>query len=245
MPVLHSRRLLESANIGLLALFLFLDILSQHTSVADPKIYGGGTIHSDKTPVLESGSIEVADSTDKMSAKSHEKMLQGYKELFALKRKQQISTAETLVNKDGYSKQYKLTKVLVDEIFKTLRNAQNNLTNVNSTELSEFPVENKTVLDSLINVWENTAFLGDMLLRLPDICHRMIDGHKVRMAVVQWSIAQCFKSPVYSKILQKHLELMQQEMKTADELDPNYENPFAASTIERKQVYICRIECSH
>ena len=63
--------------------------------------------------------------------------------------------------------QVQAVKVLLDEIFRTLRQAQTNLTDVDLAAIPALPTHNQTILDSLLSVWENTAFLGVLLLLLP------------------------------------------------------------------------------
>jgi hypothetical protein len=65
-------------------------------------------------------------------------------------------------------------QVLADTSFRTLRRAQKNLTSVEVSQLPAVPISNRTVLVSLIHVWESTALLGDLVLRLPDIMHLQV-----------------------------------------------------------------------
>lgn len=201
-------------------------------------------VQSDGTTVLASGKIGEAGEaavTDEAKAKAQEKLVEVYAYHFKLKRKQQIKTAENLLGKESYAKQYKLVKVLLDEIFRTLRQAQTNLTDVDLAAIPALPTHNQTILDSLLSVWENTAFLGDVLLRLPDISHRMIDKHTVRKEVIFWAIQTCYGAPMYDATQQQQLDLMLQETKLAKQIDHAYENPFAEATILRKKIEMVEV----
>ena len=88
------------------------------------------------------------------------------------------------------------------------------------------------VLNSLLNIWENTAYLSDLALRLPDIVHRMVDGHETRISLLDWSIALCLSSPVFDGPHSKAMTLLRQELRIG-EYDPNYTNPFSEENIKK------------
>jgi hypothetical protein len=70
------------------------------------------------------------------------------------------------------SHRYKLTKLLLDEVFSALRGAQKNLSSVTDlASLPVFPMEDQPRLRDLTVVWEKTGLLGDLTLRLPDIVY--------------------------------------------------------------------------
>jgi hypothetical protein len=124
-------------------------------------------------------------------------------------------------------------QVVVDPIFRLLRQAQKNLTGVDLDALPPIPNKNRTLLVSLVNVWEGTAMLGDLILRLPDILHRMVDGHALRLEVLGWAARVCASSKMYEPTHRKQLELVLQEMSLADVPDTAYSNPF--SEVARRQ----------
>ena len=62
-----------------------------------------------------------------------------------------------------------MTKLLLDEVFSTLRAAQRNISDVDLAALPPFPLHNQSILHDLTVVWEKTALLGDLTLRLPDL----------------------------------------------------------------------------
>eukprot|EP00035_Acanthoeca_spectabilis_P035612 m.35561 g.35561 ORF g.35561 m.35561 type:complete len:262 (+) comp7453_c0_seq1:173-958(+) len=170
------------------------------------------------------------------SAKSEAKTLKLYQEAFREKRVVQVATAESIVDKGDYVKQYALVKVLVDPTFRTLRQAQKNLTGVDLASLPPIPNKNRTILESALNVWEGTALLGDLILRLPDILHRMIDNHALRKEVLNWAVRLCAVSPMYEPTHRTQLELVLQEMGLADVPDPTYSNPFSEASRRKRAI---------
>eukprot|EP00040_Diaphanoeca_grandis_P021665 m.115667 g.115667 ORF g.115667 m.115667 type:complete len:265 (-) comp28439_c0_seq1:285-1079(-) len=194
-------------------------------------------VRSENTPVVESGSLDQFGGAEKKedAEKTAAKVLEAYLIQFKHKRKDQVLAAESLVSRGDYAAQYKLTKVLLDEVFKTLRQAEINLTDVDLDELPALPVKHNAVFESLVNVWESTALFGDICLRLPDITHRMINNHKLRLRLIAWAVAMCRKTPVYNDVQTKQLDLIMQETKLADVVDENYENPFSEAVIRKNQ----------
>eukprot|EP00041_Stephanoeca_diplocostata_P021686 m.508841 g.508841 ORF g.508841 m.508841 type:complete len:294 (+) comp21887_c1_seq5:224-1105(+) len=228
------------------ALIALCTILFQYPKFTSAK---NRPTRSDQTPVVATGTLDgPADNAEAAGdgsgpdaddeppqLKQQKKLLKIYKEHFREKRKEQISVAESLVAKSDYSRQYSLAKALMDQVFRQLRQSQKNLTDIVLIELPPIPAQNMSILDSLVNVWENTALLGDVILRLPDISHRMIDNHKLRREVLSWAVHLCQDSPVYLEEHRKQLELVLQEMNMADVPDPSYSNPFSEANMRAKQ----------
>lgn len=120
-------------------------------------------------------------------------------------------------------------------MFRTLRSSQRTLDSVDIQSLRPVPVEEPDVLDALLRVWENMAFFGDLILRLPDQVHTLLDGHTVRLGLVRWGIELCMSSPIYEEIHREQLELVLQETGLAEQQDPNYINPFSEAYIQEQQ----------
>lgn len=158
--------------------------------------------------------------------KTPEQILQSYIARFKVKRAQQWSTTEEILGKSEYEHRYKLSKALTDEMFRTLRKAQRVLEAVDLSKLPPIPLNNDTILNALVATWENTAFLSDLVLRLPDMLHQQVDNHEVRLSVVRWAVTTCLASPVFAdESFSTPLRLVQQELGLA-EPDPNYVNPY-------------------
>ena len=69
-------------------------------------------------------------------------------------------------------------------------------------------------------VWEKTALLGDLTLRLPDLVHAQCDNHNVRMSVAEWAITLCETAPPFEGVHGTQLGLVRQELHIAAEVDP-------------------------
>jgi hypothetical protein len=180
-----------------------------------------------------------SEEEDAGAGNNHTKVIEKYKQYFTFKRKEQTNAAEQILAKTEYAYRYELTRKLVDEIFKTLRKAQRHLEAVvdlrRSDALQEDIVLNVTTFDAAVSVWENTAFLGDLLLRLPNMVHQMIDGHLVRTQLVVWAVEASKASGVFVSPHHLQLDLILQELRLAAEIDPLYVNPFSEDELKKKE----------
>ena len=162
----------------------------------------------------------------KLTDKTPEQVLQAYVARFRIKRAQQWRTTEDILAKSEYETRYRLSQALVDEIFRTLRRAQRTLEALNLSALPPVPLGNETILDAAVATWENTAFLVDFILRMPDMLHLQIDDHAVRKHVLAWAVRTCLDSPVFADpSFHTPLRLALQEMSLAPP-DENYVNPY-------------------
>lgn len=96
------------------------------------------------------------------------------------------------------------------------------------------PLGDEEALDALIRLWENAAFFGDLILRMPDPVHAMYEGHAVRTELLRYALDLCMKAPVFAPD-SPHRELLlltQQEAGMADDPDPTYENPFREENVQ-------------
>lgn len=162
-----------------------------------------------------SGRVEVTD----------EAILSSYMTTFRRKRVEQLAATESIMEKSDYELRYKLTKALVDEMFKTLRKAQKFLLTAN-VSFSAPPFKNETVLSPLVTTWENSAFLSDLILRLPNMLHLQVDGHAVRLEVVKWAFETCLASPVFIDTAHRTPILLAQQELALVPADPDYTNPY-------------------
>lgn len=96
-----------------------------------------------------------------------------------------------------YSDRYKMTKLLLDEVFSTLRAAQRNISDVDLAALPPFPLHNQSILHDLTVVWEKTALLGDLTLRLPDLVRNQ---HSNRAVLVQQQSSNRAVTALYCRL---------------------------------------------
>jgi hypothetical protein len=67
----------------------------------------------------------------------------------------------------------------------------------------------------------------------------MVDKHPVRRQVMGWAMGVCERSPLFSGVQGKQLQLVRQEMSMADVMDPSYSNPFSEDSLrEQKAVHM-------
>ncbi|EGD76778.1 hypothetical protein PTSG_08129 [Salpingoeca rosetta] len=164
-----------------------------------------------------------------------DKLVQSYRRHFAIKRTEQVKAADSIFEKPQYERRFDLVKPLLDELFRTLRASQRALEDVDVAALRPVPVDQPEVLDALLKVWENMAFFGDLILRMPDQVHTLIDNHNVRLGLVRWGVDLCLESPVYEDTHRQQLRLVLQETGLAEEKDPSYINPFSEAYIREQQ----------
>ena len=109
--------------------------------------------------------------------------MESYQTHFRIKRSEQVAVSEKLMERQKYEYRYKVLKEVVDELFRVLWRSKKFLAVIDLTGLDDIPVQNTTILDAYLHIWENTAYFGELLLRHPDIVHQMIDQHELRMKV--------------------------------------------------------------
>ena len=113
-------------------------------------------------------------------------------------------------------------KQIKQTIPESKRAAQRNISDIDLAALPPFPLHNQSILRDLTVVWEKTALLGDLTLRLPDLVHAQCDNHNVRMSVAEWAIGLCETAPLFQGAHGQQLGLIRQELHIADKVDPKY-----------------------
>ena len=93
---------------------------------------------------------------------------QAFRAHFQLKRREQIAAAEAIFEKPRFSFRFQLLLPLVDEIFRQLNTARKRLVEEGWTPSTPFTTESPATLDALAQTWQNVAFFGDLILRMPD-----------------------------------------------------------------------------
>ncbi|KAH8040816.1 hypothetical protein HPB51_012986 [Rhipicephalus microplus] len=79
---------------------------------------------------------------------------------------------------------------------------------------------------ALSQVLENTAFFGEIILRLPNIAHAVLNMNKAGAVVLNWAIGFSNSTELYDETTTKLINLVAQELGLV-ERDPNYHNPYA------------------
>jgi len=148
---------------------------------------------------------------------------------FQVKRVHQLAAAKQLLNIKDYTKQYKMVKVLLGKLFQVLGSSKLVITQSSYIPGQNFP-EKDDDLNALAHVVENTAFFGDVLLRLPDTTRKIMKGNKEWHIIVNWSIGFCNETGIFDKANLKLLNLVAQELELVPR-DPAYINPYKAETL--------------
>ncbi|KAJ9596123.1 hypothetical protein L9F63_012707 [Diploptera punctata] len=149
------------------------------------------------------------------------------------RRREQLEAVKSLVAIDSYEKQHKMVTLMADKIFSVIEKCRVELqTSGYIPANSSFPHE-QDVLDALANTLENTALFGDVLLRLPDITHKILKSKPEWRELIQWSVAFVNKTNLLDKQTIKLMHLVSQELNIVEK-DPDYVNPYSEN-YKRKQ----------
>lgn len=146
-----------------------------------------------------------------------------YRAIFKQKRAEQTLAAESILKLNDYSKQYKMVEIVLEKLFTVLQDAKVKVTASSYIPGQAFPTE-KSELEALANVLENTALFGDILLRLPDVTYKVYTKSKDWELLARWSLSFCNETQIYDETDSKLLYLMAQELRLVPR-DPNYINP--------------------
>lgn len=147
-----------------------------------------------------------------------------YRAIFKQKRAEQTLAAESILKLNDYSKQYKMVEIVLEKLFTVLEDAKVKVTASSYIPGQAFPTE-KSELEALANVLENTALFGDILLRLPDITYKVYTKSREWELLARWSLSFCNETQIYDETDSKLLHLMAQELRLVPR-DPNYINPY-------------------
>lgn len=89
-----------------------------------------------------------------------------------------------------------------------------------------FP-EDEATRDALSQVLENTAFFGEIVMRLPDIAHAALNMNKASALTFNWALGFSNSTGLYDETTTKLINLVAQELGLVEK-DPNFHNPYAA-----------------
>ncbi|KAI0219625.1 coiled-coil domain containing 134 [Lamellibrachia satsuma] len=147
-----------------------------------------------------------------------------YRKLFRQKRAVQLEAVRSMSSLDKYEKQYKMAQMLLQQMFKVMAESKLKLTEAGYLPGDPFPQEEPT-RELFAHIVENTAFFGDLLLRLPDIIHDLLKRNHEWQILIHWSVAFANETGIYEQTDSKLLHLMAQELEIL-ERDPDYINPY-------------------
>lgn len=90
--------------------------------------------------------------------------------------------------------------------------------------ISKFPTD-ETTRDALANILENTAFMGDILLRMPDISQPILRSSGDWPVLYAWSLAFANQTQLLDSSTNKLIDLVSQELNLTAR-HPDYLNPY-------------------
>ncbi|KAL4229935.1 hypothetical protein ACF0H5_010326 [Mactra antiquata] len=148
-----------------------------------------------------------------------------YVKLFEHNRAIQIDAVKSLQkSKMKHEQKYRLTQMMVTDLFKVLEQAKDNLTQWGYLPGDPMP-DNDTVRDAITKVFENTAMFGDLILRLPDMTHSIYDKNKHWEFLIGWAVWFSSESRVFKGAHHTLLNLMSQELGLIPK-EEGFHNPF-------------------
>ncbi|XP_018007198.1 coiled-coil domain-containing protein 134 [Hyalella azteca] len=149
-----------------------------------------------------------------------------FQHLFDERRKEHQAAVQTLMAMPDSTKQQKMITLTLEKVFQVLSSSQEKLRLAGYVPGNEFP-EQEDVRDALSQTLETTCLLGEVLLHLPSLTHKVLDKlqdqHKTLLA---WGVFFTAHSSFLSENTRRLVHLMTQELGLA-ERDPDYINPYA------------------
>lgn len=150
------------------------------------------------------------------------KIFQG---LFQQRRAEHKAAVETIQRLNDNVKQQKMVNIVASKAFEVLEQSQVKLREAGYIPGMDFP-EDENVRDALSQTLENTAFLGEILLHLPDTMHQLLHQNKPWQLLFTWGLFFATQSKFLDKKTNSFIYLVSQELGVA-ERDPNFSNPYA------------------
>ncbi|KAG8230402.1 hypothetical protein J437_LFUL010203 [Ladona fulva] len=157
-----------------------------------------------------------------------------FQRLYKRRRAEQLEAVKSLLKMADYEKQYKMVIMIADKVFNVIESSRVTLESSGYIPGAQFPIDEK-VRDALSNILENTALLGDILLRLPDLTHEILNYNYEWTVMFRWSIGFCNETMLMDSKTVKMINLVAQELKITDR-DPEYINPYKKDAKKEKDV---------
>ncbi|XP_046453275.1 coiled-coil domain-containing protein 134-like [Daphnia pulex] len=144
--------------------------------------------------------------------------------LFQLKRSEQKDAVQRIAEVKSIEKQRKLLELVITKIMEVLTHSRIKLESSGYLPESDFP-QDESLRDALSSMIENTAFMGDLVLYLPDATKAFLKNNEWN-TIFKWSLSICQQSVFLSTATKKMLHLVAQELNLV-ERESNYFNPYA------------------
>jgi hypothetical protein len=183
--------------------------------------------------IIINKSIALSDETidDKIDINEESKAMIGSKEEFKIffkeKRRQQLSAVKTLQSFGKYEQKYSMVNNVFNKVFEVQEKAKLIIENSSYILGSDLP-KDQTLLESLSNIIENCAFFGDIVLKLPDISHRVLKSNNKFISLYKWCISFSMASNLIDDKTIEMFDLLAQELDIIPKND-NFINPYKKS----------------
>ncbi|KAL0125190.1 hypothetical protein PUN28_004376 [Cardiocondyla obscurior] len=152
-----------------------------------------------------------------------------FKKLFAQRRKDHTEAVQTLLKMDNYERLYKMITVLAAKIMEVIESSKNVLEKAGFPPRNNSFPEDTNVKDALSSILENSALFGDIILHLPDICHRILRTQPGWNSTIHWSLNFANQMRhLLNKSTITMFRLVEQELNVT-ERDPGYFNPYRSA----------------
>ncbi|XP_003703277.2 coiled-coil domain-containing protein 134 isoform X1 [Megachile rotundata] len=153
-----------------------------------------------------------------------------FRKSFTHQRKEHAEAIKRLQNIDSYERLYKMIMILGTKMIDVVEASKTLIESIGFNPDDRSLPKNVTIQSAISTTLENTALFGDILLRFPDITHRILKTQKEWNPVINWSLNFTNRT--------KHLldaetltvvHLAAQELNII-EREPGYVNPYWKST---------------
>lgn len=173
-------------------------------------------------------SVLSAEESPQMDTNPASKPQIGSKEEFRIllkeKRRQQISAVKTLQSFGRYEQKYKMISNIFNKLFEVEEKAKQAIEDSDYVLGGRLPDDGQT-LEALSQVVENCAFFGDIVLRLPDISHRVLTSSPKYESFYKWCISFSMATDLLDKSTQTMFDLLAQELSLVPRSE-SYVNPY-------------------
>lgn len=158
-----------------------------------------------------------------------------FKLLFKFRRSEQLSAVKRIHTLDTEEKQRKMINTAAEKIFYMIKSSRAILENAGFVPgESEFPVDEHT-REALSILLENTALVGDIILRSPDIMQPLLASQNDWLAILSWSLKFANQTNYLDEDTATLIQLVNQEMNFTVRSD-DYINPYRKSYKSQKEI---------
>jgi hypothetical protein len=154
-----------------------------------------------------------------------------FQKLFKYKRLIQLEAINGLLNLAKYEAKYEMVSRMFDKIFELHDKSWSKIQNSDyipggedSLQTPPLP-QDAHVMESLSTLMENCALVGDVVLRLPDISHRLLNKNPEWMRLTRHCFTFCPSTRLMDPVTEEMFNLASQELHLIPR-NANFTNPY-------------------